>query len=100
MRKSLAFLGIYVLVAGLMQCLAATEHVIVNNNNSLGNSLVWYDLNAKTGQLKKVSVLDTHGQGWGGEADLSGVQQAISANASCIFALDLLSSDIAAFSKG
>jgi hypothetical protein len=99
MRKSLVSLGTYVLVASLMQCLAATEHVVVNNNNSLGNFVVWYDLDTKTGNLKKALVRNTHGKGWGGEADLSGVQQAISADGGCIFALDLYSSDIAAFSK-
>lgn len=99
MRKSLVSLGIYLLAASLVQCRVATVHVLANNNNSLGNSVVWYDLNTKTGHLKKVSVLDTHGKGWGGEADLSGVQQAISADASCIFALDLYTSDIATFSK-
>jgi 6-phosphogluconolactonase (cycloisomerase 2 family) len=98
-RRSLLSLGTYVLAASLTPCPAATKHVLVNNNNSLGNSVVWYDLNTKTGSLKTVSVLRTGGQGWGGEADLSGVQQAISADARCIFALDLYSSDIAAFSK-
>ena len=99
MRRSLVLFGISALAVGLVQCRAATEHVLVNNNNSLGNSVVWYHLNTKTGHLRKVSVLDTHGKGWGGEADLSGVQQAISADAGCIFALNLFSSDIAVFSK-
>jgi hypothetical protein len=99
MRRYVVFLGLSVLAVGLVQCRAATEHVLVNNNNSLGNSVVWYDLSTKTGHLKKVSVLDTHGKGWGGEADLSGVQQAISGDAGCIFALNLFSSDIAVFSK-
>jgi hypothetical protein len=100
MRRLQTLLGSFAAVTGLcMSSFAATEHVLANNNNSLGNSVVWYDLNTKTGHLTKVSVLDTNGKGWGGEADLSGVQQAISLNAGCIFALDLLSSDIAAFSK-
>jgi|SRR5579863_7361901 len=99
MRKSVVVFRLCMLAVGFVQCCAATKHVLVNNNNSLGNSVVWYDLNTKTGHLKKVSVLDTHGKGWGGEADLSGVQQAISADAGCIFALNLYSSDIAVFSK-
>jgi len=100
MRRLQTLLSSFAAVTGLcLSSFAATEHVLANNNNSLGNSVVWYDLNTKTGHLKMVSVLDTHGKGWGGEADLSGVQQAISPDAGCIFALDLLSSDIAAFSR-
>lgn len=95
--RSLLMLG--VLAAALVQCQAATEYVLANNNNSIANSVTLYSLNTKTGRLSKISVLRTGGQGWGGEGDLAGVQQAISADGSCFFALDLSSSDIAAFSK-
>jgi len=78
---------------------AASEYVLVNNNNSVANYATLYELSTKTGRLSKVSELRTGGQGFEGVGNLSATQQAISADASCIFALDLHSSDIAAFSK-
>jgi len=90
----LIFLGLVCLPA-----LAATEYVLVNNNDSVSNTAVLYKLGARTGRLTKVSVLATGGQGQGTEQDLSGVQQAISPDGACIFVFDTGSSDIAAFSK-
>jgi hypothetical protein len=78
---------------------AVTEYVLVNNNNSVANTAVMYSLNTGTGHLSKISVLHTGGQGEGFEEDLSGVQQAVSADAGCVFVLDTASSDIASFSK-
>ncbi len=78
---------------------ASSEYVIANNNNSVANSATIYKLNSRTGRLAKVSVLHTGGQGLGVEADLSGVEQAVSRDMRCLFVLDTKSSDIAAFSK-
>jgi hypothetical protein len=69
-------------------------------------SLVWlvasavlYKLNTKTGKLAKAGVLHTDGQAAQYDLYFFQVQQAVAPEASCIFALDTGSSDIAAFSK-
>ncbi len=99
MRILRAVLGAYMLAGGFVPGYSATQYVLVNNNKLSANSLILYELKSKTGRLRKVSVLHTGGQGWGGEEDLSAMQQAVRKDAGCILALDLGSSDIAAFSK-
>jgi hypothetical protein len=89
----------YILAGGFVLGQSVTEYVLVNNNKLNANSLIIYELKTNTGQLRKISVLRTGGQGLGGERDLSGVQQAISADKRCIFGLNIYSSDIAAFSE-
>jgi hypothetical protein len=92
---------LFLIFVGLvcLPSLAATEYVLVNSNNSVANNIVMYSLDKKAGRLHRVSVLHTGGKGWGEESDLSGVEQAISPDAACIFGLDTMTSDIAAFSK-
>jgi len=80
--------------------LASSEYVLVNNNNSVANSAILYRLNTASGYLSKISVLKAGGLGVGAVGgDFSGVQQADSANARCLFVLNAGSSDVAAFSK-
>ncbi len=79
---------------------ATSRYLIVNNGNYVSNSAILYKLNTKTGKLIKTAVLHTGGQGVRGfEADPSQVEQAVTADAGCIFVFDDGSSDIAAFSK-
>ncbi len=78
----------------------SAEYVLVNNNNSVSNSAILYRLNRSSGRLRKFLVLPTDGLGTGAVGgDFSGVQEADSANARCLFVLDTGSSDVAAFSK-
>jgi hypothetical protein len=58
-----------------------------------------YGLDKETGRLHRVLALHTGGKGWGEESDLSGVEQAVSPDGACIFGLNIMTSDIAAFSK-
>jgi hypothetical protein len=92
-------LGLILFGWGSVQALGANEYVVVNNNDLAANTAILYRLNSTTGHLSKISVLHTGGQGEGLAIDFSGVQQAVSADSSCIFVLDTGSSDIAAFSK-
>jgi hypothetical protein len=78
---------------------AATEFVVVNNNSTVANSAIMYKLERSTGQLIKVAVLHTGGQGAGVATDFSQVEQAVTEGAGCIFAFDTATSDIATFSK-
>jgi 6-phosphogluconolactonase (cycloisomerase 2 family) len=78
---------------------ASSEYVIVNSNNYVSNGAVLYKLNAKTGKLAKAGTLDTGGQASQHDDYFFQVQQAVSPEASCVFALDTGSSDVAAFSK-
>jgi hypothetical protein len=78
---------------------ASSEYVIVNGGNVISNSAVLYKLNTKTGKLAKAGVLHTDGQAAQYDLYFFQVQQAVAPEASCIFALDTGSSDIAAFSK-
>jgi hypothetical protein len=94
-----ALLYVCFLVPGASRAVAGTQYVLVNNNNSIANSVFMYRLDKKSGRLHRALVLHTGGKGWGQESDLSGVEQAISADASCIFGLNIMTSDIAAFSK-
>jgi len=101
MKRFCLILALVMLAALLcISSFAATEHVLVNNNNSVANSATLYRLNIASGQLKKVLMLETGGVGTGAVGgDFSGVQEAASANARCLFVLDTGSSDVAAFSK-
>jgi len=79
---------------------AADEYVIVNSNNSIANNAILYLLNQRTGKLTRAAKLNTGGQAFDSfPIDFFQVQEAVGAQASCIFALDTGSSDIAAFSK-
>lgn len=81
---------------------AATEYVVVNNDYVFANSASVYELNATTGKLKLVTVLETGGLGEPqnpAQNNFLDVEQAISPNASCLFVLDPQSNDIASFSK-
>jgi hypothetical protein len=76
------------------------EYVLVNNNNSIANSVILYRLNNTNGRLKKMSVLKTGGLGVGAVGgDFSGAQEIASVDANCLFALNTGSSDVTAFSK-
>jgi hypothetical protein len=80
--------------------LATTEHVIVNNNNSISNAAVLYNLDTTTGALTKSRVLHDSGQGLPyGNNHFYQVEQAVTQDAGCIFVFDTGTSDIAAFSK-
>lgn len=81
---------------------AATEYVVVNNDYVFANSASVYELNAATGKLKLITVLETGGLGEPQNPEQNNfldVEQAISPNASCLFVLDPQSNDIASFSK-
>ncbi len=88
-----------VLIGFCCPSFASNEYVIVNNGNYISNSAILYRLNTKTGRMAKVAVLRTGGEGTTGEFYVGQVEQAVSAEAGCIFVLDGGSSDIAAFSK-
>lgn len=94
-----ALLCLCLLLSGKWQAAAGTQYVLVNNNNSVANSILMYRLDKKTGRLHRVSVLHTGGKGWGEESDMSGVEQTISPDGACIFGLNIMTSGIAAFSK-
>src|SRR5579863_713032 len=85
-------------VCGSM-CFAATEYVIVNDNNGRGNTLSVYRLDTTTGDLSQVTVLKTGGDGLSTIEDYAYVEQAITPSGSCIFAMDDGTHDIASFSK-
>ena len=97
LRLPLQLIGLMVVLS--MLTFAATEYVIVNNGNSISNSVTIYKLNEKTGELTRTAVLDTGGQGQVDVPDFSQVEEAFTPDAGCIFVLDDGSSDIAAFSK-
>jgi len=81
---------------------AATEYVVVNNDYVFANSASVYKLNATTGKLTLVTVLETGGLGEPqnpAQNNFLDVEQAISPDASCLFVLDPQSNDIASFSK-
>ncbi len=96
----LALLVVGSIVTLCTAALSATEYVISNENSLGSSSLVLLKLDTVTGVLSTVATLPTGGRGFGpnsnGEAD---VWQAVSPNADCIFAMDVASSDIAAFQK-
>ena len=78
-------------------CLAATEYVITNDN-AIPNTVTVYQLDATTGELTELAVLQTGGKG-DAEVDRTNTQQAITHNAGCIFVMDPGTGDIASFSK-
>jgi len=81
--------------------LAATEYVIVNNNNYVSNTAILYKLDTTTGALTKTAVLQDGGQGLQtGNVYYYQIEQAVTQDAGCVFVFDAGSSDIAAFSKG
>jgi hypothetical protein len=93
-------LDLFAVTALCVSSFAATEYVVVNNNNSISNAAVLYNLDTTTGVLTKSKVLHDGGQGLPyGNNHFYQVEQAVTQNASCIFAFDTGSSDIVAFSK-
>lgn len=94
MRK---FLGVFAAAALLSAtCFAASTYVVTNDDNPNGNSSTVYTLNTTTGVLTQVTVLKTGGTGLGG-GFFAAYGSSVSKGASCIFALDNGSNDIAAF---
>jgi Lactonase, 7-bladed beta-propeller len=81
---------------------ATNEYVVADGNLLNTNTLIVYELNTGSGALTQIARLQTGGEGLGTvfpTYNLSVQQQAISPNATCIFALDARSQDIASFSK-
>lgn len=81
---------------------ASTEYVIANGNDLNSNRLFVYELDTTVGTLHQVAILETGGDGLGTvfpTYNFSVSQQAVSTNATCVFALDARSEDIASFSK-
>ncbi len=84
---------------------ASNEYVIANNDSLYNNALTVFALNTENGTLSKVTALETGGSGLGNHFSriyFANIEQAISPEAACIFALDsgsFAGSDIAAFSK-
>jgi len=101
MTRFMGMLGVVVtVIAFCWPSLAATEYVVVNNNNPIANSVTLYRLNQKTGKLTQTAKLDTGGTAFNAfPTNFFQVQEAVGPDAACIFALDTGSSDIAAFSK-
>jgi hypothetical protein len=80
----------------------AIQYVVANDNNLNNNHVTVYRLDTSTGTLAQVASLATRGAGLGGifqNNNYANIEQAVSADANCIFALDAATSDIAAFSK-
>jgi hypothetical protein len=100
MKIYVAFVAITVLFSSL--AFGATEYIIANDNNLNDNFLTIYRLDVATGVLTKVSTIATGGRGLGDlfqNNNYTNIEQAVSPNANCIFALNAATSDIAAFSK-
>jgi hypothetical protein len=100
MKKLAAVLLVAMISVLGSTCFAATEYVIANNNTLDNNSLVMFKLDTTSGSLTQIAVLATGGQGMGipSNENFANLQQAITPNAGCIFALNAGSSDIASFS--
>lgn len=75
---------------------ASAEYVIANHDSNFNNYLTVYKLDTSSGSLKQVALLATNGSGLGGGINVNraNIEQAITANGSCIFALNAGSSDI------
>lgn len=100
MKTYLAFLAITTLFASL--AFGTTEYVIANDNNLNDNFLTIYKLDTVSGVLTQVASLPTGGRGLGGLFQnniYANIEQAVSPNADCIFALNAATSDIAVFSR-
>ncbi len=96
---SLALL-LFSLIGGFhCAAVAATEYVITNDNVASSNTATVFELNTGTGNLKEVAILQTGGKGAGDFADIGNIEEAITANGSCVFVVDADSEDIASFSK-
>jgi hypothetical protein len=100
-RLAVATLMVVGIIALRSTCFATSEYVIANNNTVDNNSLVVFKLDTVTGSLTQIAVLATGGQGLGipSDEDFANLQQAITPDGGCIFALDAGSSDIASFSE-
>jgi hypothetical protein len=102
MKKMSLVLALVVFVAALYQTsFAATEYVFADENGYLSNGLIVFELDSATGALTQIARLATGGKGLGSRfsTNLGNIQQVVSPGAACIFAVDAVSSDIAAFSK-
>lgn len=100
MKRIITLLRLLALVSALCgQDVAATEYVLVNNNNYIANTAILYRLDTGTGVLTKTDVLRDGGQGIQDEVDSYQIEQAVTQDAGCIFVFDTGSSDIAAFSE-
>jgi hypothetical protein len=102
MKKMSLVLALVVFFAALYQTsFAATEYVFADENGYLSNGLIVFELDSATGALTQIARLATGGKGLGSRfsTNLGNIQQVVSPGAACIFAVDAVSSDIAAFSK-
>jgi len=104
MKKFSVISALIALVAVLCTAsFAGTEYVIANENRYVPdrNALVVYRLDTATGTLTQIALLVTGGEGSGDDSltNLVNIEQAVSSNAECIFAFDLLYSQITSFSK-
>ena len=102
MKKRSVVLALIVVMVGLCGAsFAATEYVFANENGYLSNSLIVFELDTETGALTQIARLATGGTGLGTKlsTNLANIQQVASPGATCIFAVDARSSDIAVFSK-
>jgi hypothetical protein len=100
LKRSCHFILLFLIF--VCQAYASTEYVVASSNDFLQNTLAVYQLDTASGALTKVASLSTGGTGLGPNHsnNVSFLEQAISPNANCIFAVDAGSNDIAAFSKG
>lgn len=100
MKTFFAFVTMTTLFSSL--ALGTTEYVVANDNNLNNNFLTVYKLNTATGVLTQVASLATDGGGLGGifqNNNYTNIEQAVSLDGSCVFALNAATSDIAAFSE-
>jgi hypothetical protein len=101
MKKFSAVLSLIAFTLGLCSAaFGATEYVVVNDNNYQHNFVTIFRLDTTSGSLTQVALLPTDGAGLGPfQPSFANIEQAISPNASCVFALNALTNDIASFSK-
>jgi hypothetical protein len=100
MKTVSSLLSLIVVMVGLSRAsFAATQYVITNDNQPWSNTATVFELNTATGSMKEVAALQTGGEGAGNFADFGNIEQAITANRSCVFVVDADSEDIASFSK-
>jgi hypothetical protein len=92
-----ATLAVCVLMLAVPACFGADAVYVITNNNAPGNTATIYQLDAATGALTMIAVLETEGEG-ASNAIATNLQQAITQHAECIFVMDA-GSDIASFSK-
>ncbi len=100
MKPTFIFFSFAVLVATLCgSCLATPQYIITNNNGLKNNSASVYTLNATTGELSLVAILNSGGAGAGNYPAELNSAQAINSNGTCIFLANFGTNDISSFSK-